>query len=1049
MREHVFSLEALYDFLGPSVVARGIPYADNSQVAYARFDDVQKQISGFVRNDRGDTYRTVAYVELVEDQWTFDGSDCSCPVGGDCKHVAALCYLFTNPKPSTRPPNWRRTLDSVLPQSFPDAGTPIGVELSVTFEGVTARLVRPGKTRKWVAGRLSWSGATSLLHSGEHPHSQLSWARELFTAVSSTAAPAPSWRPQYGTTTSLDLAQFDSPQLWTMLDKAKRLGITLVDAETGEEIGPIQTASLVFDVRQSEDGSLLVTPSVRVGDQTIKPALFVGTHGVAWTDPIARLARFESPIPTQLRSMFLARTPMSIPADEAGSFLIDYFPRLKSLAPVTSVDGSFSAPEIEGPTLALAAEFGEGHSVSLTWEWLYHLGKHPARSSLRSARSLAGYRDAEAEKNLLAAVNDLIAPFAVANQRLAAMDTLRFATEVLPKFVDRPEIDVTVTGESVDYRETGDVVISVTTDQTAESDWFDLGVSVAADGQDVPFVTLFSALAAGDSHLLLPGGAYFALDKPELHQLRTLITEARGIGETRSGKMRISRFQADLFDELAALGVVSRQARAWQEQVAGLRSLNSVEPTPLPSALKADLRHYQVDGFNWLATLHRHSLGGVLADDMGLGKTLQSLALMLHVREHNPDTPPFLVVVPSSVIANWSIETARFAPDIPLVAITDTLRKSGAQMPDLIAGAGLVVTSYTLFRLDFEAYAEQTWAGLFLDEAQFVKNRKSQTYHCARRLPAPLKVAITGTPMENNVMELWSLLSITAPGLFPDPKRFEDHYAKPIEKDNDRAQLAQLRRRIKPLVLRRTKELVAKELPDKQVQLMSVVLSPRHRALYDRRLQRERQAVLGMLDDMRRNRFSILKSLTTLRQMALHPALVEPGHEAIASAKIDFLVEQLEDVAGGGHRALVFSQFTTFLRRVRDRLDHEGIGYCYLDGRTRNRPEVIEKFKSGTDPVFLISLKAGGFGLNLTEADYCFLLDPWWNPAAEEQAIDRTHRIGQTRNVMVYRLIAKNTIEEKVVALNERKAKLFTSVIDDGDAFSAALTAEDVRGLLG
>jgi SNF2 family DNA or RNA helicase len=283
--------------------------------------------------------------------------------------------------------------------------------------------------------------------------------------------------------------------------------------------------------------------------------------------------------------------------------------------------------------------------------------------------------------------------------------------------------------------------------------------------------------------------------------------------------------------------------------------------------------------------------------------------------------------------------------------------------------------------------------------------------------------------------------------LFPNPTKFADYYAKPIEKTGDPELLAQFRRRIKPLVKRRTKELVATELPAKQEQIIHIDLPARHRALYDKRLQRERQKVLGLLNDMQRNRFTILKSLTALRQMALHPGLVDPAHDTLASPKIDVLIEHLRDVADG-HRALVFSQFTRYLRKVRDRLDTEGIDYWYLDGRTRNRAKVIQQFKDGDAPVFLISLKAGGFGLNLTEADYCFLLDPWWNPATEAQAIDRTHRIGQTRNVMVYRLIARDTIEEKVIALNARKAKLFASVIDDGNAFGSALTADDIRGLL-
>ena len=345
------------------------------------------------------------------------------------------------------------------------------------------------------------------------------------------------------------------------------------------------------------------------------------------------------------------------------------------------------------------------------------------------------------------------------------------------------------------------------------------------------------------------------------------------------------------------------------------------------------------------------------------------------------------------------------------------------------------------------AYSGLTWAGLILDEAQNVKNHQSKTYQCARRLPAPVKIAITGTPMENNLMELWSLLSITAPGLFPDPGRFREYYAKPIEKDGQAEMLAQLRRRIRPLVRRRTKEQVAADLPAKQEQVLEVELHPRHRRLYQTHLQRERQKVLKLIDDLDANRFMILRSLTLLRQLSLHAALIDDAHMDMPCAKIDMLLGQLQDVAAGGHRALVFSQFTRFLGHVRERLEAAGIECCYLDGKTRDRAAEVQRFKDGTAPAFLISLKAGGFGLNLTEADYCFLLDPWWNPATEAQAVDRTHRIGQTRNVMVYRLIAAGTIEEKVLALQARKAELFTSVLDSGGAFSGSLDADDIRAL--
>jgi SNF2 family DNA or RNA helicase len=338
---------------------------------------------------------------------------------------------------------------------------------------------------------------------------------------------------------------------------------------------------------------------------------------------------------------------------------------------------------------------------------------------------------------------------------------------------------------------------------------------------------------------------------------------------------------------------------------------------------------------------------------------------------------------------------------------------------------------------------------VILDEAQFVKNHRAKTYQCARRLSAPFKLAITGTPLENSLMDLWALLSIAAPGLFPDPDRFSEYYRRPIERSKDAIRLHQLRRRIRPLMLRRTKESVAEELPPKQEQTVEVELDPRHRRIYQTHLQRERQKVLGLIEDLDRNRFTVLRSITLLRRLSLDPALVDESHNNVPATKTDVLLEDLSELVGEGHQALVFSQFTSFLSRIRTRLADAEIPYAYLDGRTRNRDRVIQQFRDKVASVFLISLKAGGFGLNLAEADYCFVLDPWWNPAIEAQAVDRTHRIGQTKTVMVYRLVAKDTIEQKVMDLKARKKELFESVVG-GEALAAAeLTADEIRGLLG
>jgi SNF2 family DNA or RNA helicase len=433
---------------------------------------------------------------------------------------------------------------------------------------------------------------------------------------------------------------------------------------------------------------------------------------------------------------------------------------------------------------------------------------------------------------------------------------------------------------------------------------------------------------------------------------------------------------------------------------------------------------------------------------MGLGKTMQVLALVEHVREQGSAPAPFLVVCPTTVVHNWAAECHRFTPGLTVATVTETGSRRRRSLADIAAEADVVVTSYTLFRLEHKDYQEAEWSGLFLDEAQNVKNHKSAAYRCARTLDAPFKVAITGTPIENNLMELWSLLSIVAPGLFPDPQRFDQYYRTPIEKGGRPELLELLRRRIKPIMLRRTKDQVLEELPDKLEQVLELDLHPRHRKVYQTYLARERQKVLGLLEDLQHNRFEIFRSLTLLRQASLDATLVDEKHQGVPSTKLDALLEILTDVVAEDHKVLVFSQFTRFLSTARQRLEEAGIPYSYLDGKTKRRDLAVEQFRAGETPVFLISLKAGGVGLTLTEADYCILLDPWWNPATEAQAVDRAHRIGQTRKVMVYRLIARDTIEEKVMELKAKKAALFAGVMDGGEFSSGVLTASDIRGLL-
>jgi superfamily II DNA or RNA helicase len=983
-----------------------------------------------------------------------------------------------------------------------------------------ARLVQPGRLGGWVAGNLSWNRLDYMLLRDEFPPAHVRLLHELFALHRASTQQGYYTSYSYGgyggDQKYLDLSACESRQLWPLLDQAYAAGLPFVYRGKQGTVPPPGTAELTLDVT-SDETTLLIAPVIKTADSTVAvPLRFIGGegHGVIYADRAQaghgelarfRLARLAHPVPGQLQHLALVDERLVVPESGQAAFLSKYYPRLRRMAAVTSSDGSFTAPEISEPGLVVHAAYARNHQVDVRWEWAYQVGGTELRATLGALPD--PFRDLAAEARVLGGIglppglpgvpdratdpgspqwvsSDSLpaawaagAPPAGAHRgpghrgpshssafTLSGLDTMVFTTEVLTLLSGRDDVRVELTGRVPDYREAGDSLeIEVSAgERDGDPDWFDLGIDITVEGRKVPFTDLFVALANGQSHLLLPDGAYFSLDKPELAALAKLIDEARSLQDQPDGALRISRFQAGLWEEIASLGEVSHQAAVWQQQVRGLLSIGEIEGPPVPAAICAQLRPYQLSGFQWLAFLWAHGLGGILADDMGLGKTLQTLALIQHAKDvrraaaadraESADADPvparpFLIVTPTSVLANWTAEAERFAPDLKVVMVSDTFGRRGGSLADAIDGADAVVTSYTLLRLDFETYGATEWSGLILDEAQYVKNHQSKAYQCARRVATPFKVAITGTPMENNLMELWSLLSVTAPGLFPNPERFKDYYARPIEKGGNPELLGQLRRRIKPLIMRRTKEQVAADLPAKQEQVLEVELHPRHRKVYQTHLQRERQKVLGLLDDVNHNRFTILRSLTLLRQLSLHAGLVDEEHSDVPSAKIDSLIEQIGDVVGGGHRALVFSQFTRFLRIARTRLEATGVECCYLDGTTTNRPAVISAFKEGTAPVFLISLKAGGFGLNLTEADYCFLLDPWWNPATEAQAVDRTHRIGQTRNVMVYRLIASGTIEEKVMALKARKQELFSSVIDSDGAFSSALSADDIRAL--
>ena len=1069
---------ALMRLVDTATFIRGRTYAKTGSVLSAEWDADYREVSGEVEGSTPTPYIVTAWIKRGADgKLASFSSRCNCPVGIDCKHgVAVLLHGLTQLSEQRRGSAWQVSLSGLLDSAPIDIAVEaptIGVLLEVihvpagghrVHTRLSARPVLPGRKSGWSKTGVSWQQlATPWFGRGQSRLDRIELLREL-AALDLNGIPT-----YYGGSPPV---YFDgmSPRLWALLGQMRELDIPLVTGQRGLEPVPVDTtaASLTIDVDRDDRGDLVLRPSISLDGEPcdLKGAVYLGqpAHGIAWWGPLGelRLTPLTEPIPPGLGAL-LERPQLVIPAVDEPLFVRDYLGPLTERARVVVKDPSVELPEQLPPIMVLRVSPGANTVLELDWSWRYSRGDVAREEPLWPIGRTRTRRDSEREAQIVEWLDPLTRPIAglrsrgPAGERLAPHAVLtggqamRFLIDVLPELeVHGEDVVIEYAGDADRLTQAAEAPVVTVTAQAApdDMDWLDLGITVRVQGQEVPFQSLFVALASGVSHLVLESGLWFPLDLPELAELAALIEEARALSDGGRQRARISRYQIGLWDDLERLGLVTEQVVEWRRAMRALANADELPELDPPPGLEAELRPYQLAGFRWLAHLHAHQLGGVLADEMGLGKTVQAIALMLHAKTQGTATAPFLVVAPASVVGNWVSECQRFAPGLVVRSINETGRRREQSLAELAEGADVLVTSYTLFRLEHDEYSELEWAGLLLDEGQFAKNSQSRAYQCARRLRTPFKLVMTGTPLENHLGELWSLLSIAAPGLFPNREGFEQHYRTPIEKHQDSEKLTHLRRRIAPLMLRRTKEEVAADLPEKQEQVLRLPLNPKHRKVYDTYLQRERQKVLGLLQDLDSNRFEIFRSLTLLRQAALAAELVDDEYADVPPTKLDAMMELVTEIAEEGHRALIFSQFTRFLALARERLDMAGIAHCYLDGSTRNRPEVIDEFRSGDAPVFLISLKAGGFGLNLTEADYCILLDPWWNPATENQAVDRIHRIGQTRKVMVYRLVSEGTIEDKVMALKARKAALFDSVLGEGGTGTGKLTAADIRSIL-
>ncbi len=621
--------------------------------------------------------------------------------------------------------------------------------------------------------------------------------------------------------------------------------------------------------------------------------------------------------------------------------------------------------------------------------------------------------------------------------------------------IDRPRLEAEgwlfETEDNFDDLATADDPLTIVgkIDFTSDSvDQFTMAICCAVGDTRLDLDDVQNDLVQGKKYIMVPGQGYAEIPLAVILQFtKTLNSFDKEILDQDT--YLIKTYQAGLIAELTDQGVVLDLSPRFQKFWDLVTSFNELEEVSVPKKVKAELRPYQEQGFNWLWFLYSYGLNGILADDMGLGKTLQTLVLLQKAKDEDGPSPS-LIICPTSVVYNWQKECERFTPDLKILNLTGSERHRTLSK---IKEADLVITSYALIRRDIKILRQFNFRYIILDESQNIKNHESQTAQATKQLVAHHRLALSGTPIENRLSEVWSVFDFLMPGFLLDLDEFRYRYVNPIEEKGNRDAERRLKKQLAPFILRRLKRDVAKDLPDKIENVMYCEMLPEQQELYMEVLEKTREEVFAKFNEKGNavSQASMLSALLRLRQVCNHPKLLKEfmAHDGIGSGKFEALQEMLEEIISEGHRILLFSQFVEMLDIIRKWLEVKGIKHEYLTGSTKDRQERVDRFnRDPSIPLFLISLKAGGTGLNLTGADYVIHYDPWWNPAAEEQATDRAHRIGQTKKVIVYRFITRGSVEEKIMKLKDRKRDLVDSIISVDRDLGKTLTFQDLKDIL-
>jgi len=723
---------------------------------------------------------------------------------------------------------------------------------------------------------------------------------------------------------------------------------------------------------------------------------------------------------------------LSVDDEQMGTFLSQVVPGLRKVGEVKisqAVENQVMSPPLQAKLWVEK----ESKQILVTLE--YHYGDfaiNPFQNTDEKPRFIL-VRDMEKE----AIIMDIIehAPINIyKNQLYLQQDEeamFEFLFRILPQLEGLVDIRISEEAKQETLYDASNLVTSIDLEQ--QSNLLEINFDLAGIDDKTVQEVLKSVLEK-KKYYRLNNGAFLSLEQDGFQQIRDLFTELN----VKKEELEENRLHVPLYKGMQVEEILGQSQQAKGRLSEAFQTLVKRIGAPdesnwrLPSSLYAELRDYQYTGFRWFKSLSAYSLGGILADDMGLGKTLQTIAYLLSEKKQNDVLQPSLIVVPASLVYNWKNEFEKFAPSLKVQTIVGTPKERSDLLQE---SADIFITSYPTLRQDMPLYKEKEFHALILDEAQTIKNYATKAAAAVRTIAAPKRFALSGTPIENSLEELWSIFQTILPGLLPSQQGFKKMSSERISK------------LVRPFILRRVKKDVLKELPDKIETTQRSELSKEQKELYVGYLEQLKSSLTT--EDFQRNRMKILAGLTRLRQICCHPALFIENYEA-ESSKLEQLLETVHQALANGKRMLIFSQFTSMLHIIREKLVEESISFFYLDGQTdgKERVEMANRFNEGEHDIFLISLKAGGTGLNLTGADTVILYDLWWNPAVEEQAAGRAHRLGQKNVVQVIRLIAQGTIEEKIYEMQQKKRELISQVIQPGETMLTSLSEEELRELL-